>query len=59
MGRPPLLRGTAHTSVFAFKVSEEERAAIDAAAGREGKPVTQWAREALMLAAAKDATGHG
>lgn len=51
MGRPPLPRGTARTEVFALKLSEEERAAIDAAAERDGKPVTGWARDALMLAA--------
>jgi transposase-like protein len=48
MGRPPKPEGTARTGVFAFKLSEEERAAIVAAAERAGKPVTQWARETLL-----------
>jgi uncharacterized protein (DUF1778 family) len=42
--------GTARTEGFAMKLSADERAAIDAAAERAGKPVTQWAREALMAA---------
>ena len=50
MGRPPKERGTARTEVFAFKLSEEERAAIEAAAERDGKPVTAWARELLLAA---------
>ena len=50
MGRPPLPRGTARTEVFAMKLSAEERTALDEAAEKAGKPVTQWAREALLAA---------
>jgi hypothetical protein len=34
-------------------LSDEERAAIIAAAGRAGLPVTQWAREVLLHASAE------
>ena len=47
-GRPSLPVGTARTVVFSIKLSREERAAISEAAERDGKPVTQWAREALI-----------
>jgi uncharacterized protein (DUF1778 family) len=50
-GRPAFKEGTARTGVFTLKVTEDERAAIDAAAERGGKPVTQWARRALLAAA--------
>lgn len=53
MGRPTLPEGTARTQVFALKLSADERAAIDAAAERVGKPVTQWARD-VLLARARD-----
>lgn len=49
-GRPALAEGTARTIVFTLKVSEDERTAIEAAAERAGKPVTQWAREMLLVA---------
>lgn len=47
MGRPPLPEGMVKT-VFTVRVTEAERAAIMAAAADAGKPVTQWAREALL-----------
>jgi predicted HicB family RNase H-like nuclease len=50
-GRPAFAEGTARTGVFAIRLSDEDRAAIEAAAERAGKPVTQWAREALLVAA--------
>ena len=50
-GRPSAKMSTARTEVFTLRLSEEDRDAIDAAATRAGKPVTQWAREALLLAA--------
>lgn len=50
-GRPAFQEGTARTSVFTMKLSDEERTAIDAAAERAGIPVTRWAREALLNAA--------
>ena len=50
-GRPAFADGTARTGVFAVRLSDEERKAIQAAATRAGKPVTRWAREALVAAA--------
>jgi hypothetical protein len=52
-GRPAFAEGTAKTAVFAIRLSDDERAAIDSAADRASKPVTQWAREALLAAAAR------
>ena len=49
-GRPAFEEGTARTAVFTLKVSDQERAAINAAAERAGKPVSQWARETLVAA---------
>jgi len=43
--------GTARTGVFAIRLSDEERAAIEAAAERAGKQVTQCARDQLLLGA--------
>jgi uncharacterized protein (DUF1778 family) len=50
-GRPAFAKGTAKTGMFAIRLSDEERKAIEAAADRAGKPVTQWAREVLLAAA--------
>jgi len=36
--------------MFALRLSDKERAAVEAAAARDGKPVTQWAREVLLAA---------
>ena len=47
-GRPAFAEGTARTGVFTIRLSDEERAAIVAAAESVGKPVRQWAREALL-----------
>ena len=44
-GRPAFAEGTARTGVFTIRLSDEERA---------GKPVTQWAREMLLAASARD-----
>jgi predicted HicB family RNase H-like nuclease len=49
-GRPAFAEGTARTGVFTIRLSDEERAAIVVAAEHAGKPVTQWARETLLLA---------
>ena len=54
-GRPAFEEGTARTAVFTLKVSDQERAAFDAAAERAGKSLSQWAREALLTAAASRA----
>jgi hypothetical protein len=58
-GRPAFAEGTARTGVFTLKVSADERAAIVDAAERAGKPVTQWARETLLLAASDPSTLNG
>lgn len=52
-GRPSFADGTARTSVFTLKLSDEERAAIETAAKREGETVSSWARGALLSAAKK------
>ena len=49
-GRPAFAEGTARNGVFAIRLSDEERAAIEAAAERAGKRVTEWARESLLAA---------
>jgi len=51
IGRPPLPEGKARGAVFTLRLSDDERATIEAAALRNGKPVTQWARDALLTAA--------
>ena len=50
-GRPPMAEGTAHTSVFSLKLSDEERDKLRAAAERSEKTLSQWARDALLAAA--------
>ena len=57
-GRPAKPSGTAHVDVFSLKLSADEKALIKAAAEHAGKPVTQWAREAL-LATARSLTTPG
>jgi len=54
-GRPAFAEGTARTGVFTIRVSDDERAAIVAEAERAGKPITQWAREALLNQCARSA----
>jgi predicted HicB family RNase H-like nuclease len=51
-GRPAFETGKARTGSFTVKVSDDERAEFEAAAARAGKPVTTWAREALLAASA-------
>ena len=43
-------KGTARVGVFTIRLSDDERTAIEDAAQRTGKPVTQWAREMLLAA---------
>lgn len=50
-GRPAFADGTARTTVFSLKLSEEDRATIEAAAGRAGMPLSRWAREVLLAKA--------
>lgn len=49
-GRPPKPEGTAKVGMFTLRLSEDERLAIEAAAERAGKSVSQWARDALVRA---------
>lgn len=50
-GRPRFADGEARTRIFNLRVTEAEHDAIVAAAERDGKSVTQWAREVLLAAA--------
>lgn len=54
-GRPAFAAGKARTGSFTVKVSDDERAKIEAAAAKAGKPATTWAREALLSATASSA----
>lgn len=51
MGRPPLPEGEARDVVFTLRLNGAERDAIAAAANRDGKPPTLWARETLLASA--------
>lgn len=51
MGRPTLPKGEARDVVFTLRLTAAERDAIAAAAERDGKATTQWAREALVARA--------
>jgi hypothetical protein len=44
---------------FALRLSAEERAAVDAAAARAGKPAATFARDALIEAACRAKPPHG
>lgn len=43
--------------MFTLRLSDDERKAIEEAAKRDGKPVTQWARECLLEAATRATSG--
>lgn len=51
-GRPELPPGAARDSVLNVRTSEDDRALIDAAAARAGLSTSEWARAALLGAAA-------
>jgi hypothetical protein len=51
MGRPPLAVDDVRDVFFKIRVSPKERDEIVAAAERDGKPATQWAREILLASA--------
>lgn len=51
MGRPPLAEEDVRDVFFKIRISPKERDEITAAAERDGKPVTQWAREILLATA--------
>jgi uncharacterized protein (DUF1778 family) len=50
-GRPLMPVGVAKIGVFTMRLSDDERALLDAAAMRAGKKPTSWAREILLRAA--------
>jgi len=47
-GRPPLPEGEAKSVVFTLRITEAERAELEAAAKLDDEPVTRWARNALV-----------
>jgi hypothetical protein len=51
MGRPPLAEEDVRDVFFKIRVSPKERDEIVAAAERDGKPATQWARDVLLATA--------
>ena len=50
IGRPKLPKGEAK-KVFSLRFSKHEREKIKAAAKKADRPITKWAREALLAAA--------
>ena len=50
IGRPKLAKGKAK-AVFSLRLSPPDQRQIESAAKRDGKPVTQWARDVLRSAA--------
>ncbi len=50
LGRPALPEGDVK-EVFAIRISRADREALQAAADRAGKSLTQWARDALISVA--------
>lgn len=51
-GRPKLPEGAAKGSLLSVRFSDTERAALDEAAESAGESVSEWARRALLKAAA-------
>jgi len=47
-GRPPLPDAQRRDKPLRVRLSDEERALIDDAAKRHGKPTAKWAREVLL-----------
>lgn len=54
IGRPPLPEGEAKARMFCLRLSPDERAAIDVAAGTAGESASEWARRVLLAAALID-----
>lgn len=52
MGRPPMPKGTAKGVLFAVRVAQVEADRIAQAIKRSGIPKPEWARQALLKAAA-------
>lgn len=50
-GRPRVPKKLAKGSLLSVRFSESERAALDAAAERDGVKLSEWARRALLAAA--------
>lgn len=53
LGRPMKAKGEARTGMFALRLSEHDRAAIEEAAKRANRSVSEWARETLLAAAGR------
>ena len=47
-GRPPLAKGQERDEVVTIRLRASERARLERAARKAGKPLSTWAREALM-----------
>lgn len=52
-GRPPLPESERKECTFRIRMTEEDRAAITAAASADEKKASEWAREILMKMASK------
>ena len=52
MGRPKLPKGTANTILFAVKIAANEADKINRAIHKSGLSKPEWARQALIQAAA-------
>jgi hypothetical protein len=53
MGRPKLPKGTANTVLFAVKIAAKEAEKIQDAITKSGLKKPEWARHALINAAAR------
>ncbi|HXR47543.1 MAG TPA: hypothetical protein VN784_08885 [Candidatus Limnocylindrales bacterium] len=53
MGRPKLPKGTANTVLFAVKIAANEANKIQTAIRKSGLKKPEWARNALIEAAAR------
>lgn len=52
IGRPPLPKKLAKGALLSVRFSTDERRALERAATEGGTSLSQWARQALLLAAA-------
>ncbi len=57
MGRKPLSGKRKSDRPLRIRLTDEERAELDRAASKGGKPTATWARE-LLLAAARKSPNH-
>lgn len=57
-GRPAFPKGTAKAVVFTLRLTVAEREALESEAHRLGRPVTQWAREVLLVSAGVPASSE-